>query len=1136
MNTPKHVAGPETLPRRGMVSNALPDRFMRTLALVMALAIAGCKSDSSDGGTGPIPPVPPTPPVVTGIPTASFTVAATANAFDPVTFDAAASTSTDGSALQYVWDFGNGQRGGGKTITRSFASGGTRSVMLTVFDGANRSASASMTIAIAAPPAPVANLSAQGFVKALDGTALMGVMISQVAVPASSIGLTDSTGKARLNLGTGSPLTLRFSKAGYADQLLNLTLPATTGSDAAFEVTMRTRDAALTLADAAAGGSVTGRDGALLTLPANALVNGAGAAVTGAVQISITPVDVTQNGAGGFPGGFNGLAQNGIATPIVSFGTSEYVLTSGGQNVQVAPGKSATIELPLYATKKLNGTLLAVGDTTPLWSLDESTGAWVQEGAGTVVASANSPSGLALRAAVTHFSWWNSDIGFDPYGPQPRCVYDTDIGLPGGNDTFATATICNMLAQIDVSGGGPAPKVMSGTPRPAAAVLSPRIAGFASRRSVPIGGGVTIPVPANLNVLLKATALNGTWGGSTVVNGPVGAQVEALIKMRPLFAAAGPTPEAITLPFDGTRALVALQPTALFTFAGAASKFARVQLSPAPGSVLTGRVRVLQGTTVLSTATIVSSTAQITAALSANATYTIEVAGDAAAAFRLQVELFGGLQTEPIVLPLDITRTIAPYVTFNGTLTVTAPTTIYLARQSLFGQADLRLLAANGAVLLDGTSLPDAARGASLTLPAAGTYTVEIRPRVNGNSTNIRLTAEQTLWVQIAPPIVNAGTAGGSFELVDAQADRNGKVVVAYTEAAGTTNRFKLQRWSGTAWEAAATDLVVDQPCTGSGNMMSFTFDDANNPIVVYGNRNDPAASTFVTVRRYSGGAWQALGPNNGTLPLTSLFGASCRIFPALTIGSDGAPIAAYQYDNNVVVQRFDGTQWKGLAKPDSSGDVFLLQNGNYDLKVDAAGRVWFVTGSPIFTGIPALVRRFNATTLAWETIGGGLTQTNTSGLQTPRLRFDAAGLPIVAWIAAVGTGGVASPGAAVYRYDGAAWSTTGGYQPGGNFAAAGTNDLGFAIINGEAVVSWTSSNAFGPGVIAQRNTASGWTAIGTGLGEIAQFSPGVINDVRSNSSKLVSIGGQLYLALIAIQPVGANFQYQVALLRRVAN
>ena len=1115
-----------------MPSTVFKSWTSRALTLAVSLAVGGCKGESPACCTGPI--TPPPPPIVVGAPTAVFVSAASANAFDPVTFDAAGSTSSDGSALQYAWDFGNGQRGGGKTITRSFGTGGTRTITLTVFDGANRSASVTKAIAIAAPPAPVATLSVQGSVKMLDGTALQGVVIAQVGGTASAT--TDTAGNARLSLGAGTPLTVRFSKAGYADQVLAVTLPATTGSDAAFEVVMRTRDAALTLADAAAGGSLSGRDGAQLALPPNALVTAAGTAVTGAVQIAITPVDVTQNGGGGFPGSFSGLAQNGMATPIVSFGTTEYVLTAGGQPVQVAPGKTATIELPLYATKRLSGALLAVGDTTPLWSLDETTGGWVQEGSGTVVASTNSPSGLALRASVTHFSWWNSDIGFDPYGPQPKCAYDTDSGVPGGNDTFATATICNMLAQIDSSAGGPAPRATKGPSLIAAAALPPRIAGFARRLTIPIAGGVTIPVPANLNVLLKATALNGTWGGTLVVNGGVGVQAQALIKMRPLFAVAGTTPEAITLPFDGTRSLAPLQPIALFTFTGATSRYARVILTPAPSSVLTGRLRLLQGTNVLATATIIGGTAQLVVPV-VGMTYTIEVTGAGASAFRMQADLIGSVQTEPIALPLSLTKTIFAYGTFNGLLTVAAPMTVYLARLSdISGPSDIRLLSPTGTVLLDASGFPDAARGVTVTLPVAGVYTLEIRPRIPSLDANLRLTLDQTAWTAVAPPIVDAGTSG-SLDIVDAQLDRNGKIVVFYYEVVAGGNRLKLQRWTGTAWEAVATDLLVDKPCTSYGNMMAFTFDNANAPIVINGNRTD-AAATFTTVRRFTGGAWQPIGPNNGTLPLQSSFGGSCLSYPSVAVGSDNLPIAAFQFDNSVVVQRFDGTSWKGLVKPDTTGDVFALQNPTYDLKVDAAGRVWLVTGSPGFSGISARVRRFNPATPAWDTIGGALPQINTVGLLLPRLRFDAAGQPVIAWVAAVGNASVASSGAAMYRYNGSVWSTTGGFQTAGNTLAEGSNDLGFTLFGGDAYVSWTNSTPnVGRGVVVQRNTAAGWTPVGPGKGEIPQFNIGSVNDIKSSSSKVLSVGGDLYIVLVSSQPgLGGTFPSKVQLLRKVGN
>ncbi len=1095
--------------------------------LAVSLGMLGCKSDTPTGGTVPTPP---TPPVVASVPTASFIAAATANAFDPVTFDATASSSTDGSALQYVWDFGNGQRGGGKTITRTFGSGGARSVTLTVFDGANRSGAVSKTITIAAPPAAMSTLSVQGVVKALDSTAIGGVSITQVGGTGSAT--TDSSGSARLMLGTATPLMLKFSKSGYADQFLPITLPATTGSDAAFAVVMRTRDAALTLSDATAGGSLTGRDGALITLPANALVNATGGAVTGAVQISITPVDVTQPAAGGFPGRFDGLMQAGTATPIVSFGTTEYVLTAGGQNVQVAPGRSATIELPLYATKRLSGAILTVGDTTPLWSLDETTGTWVQEGKGTVVASASAPSGLALRAAVTHFSWWNSDLGFDPTGAKPKCVYDTNIGIPGGNDTFATATICNMLAEMD-RGAGAGPRVVSTKSRTAAAAaVSPAIAGFSSRTTVPIAGGVIVPVPANVNVRLTGTALNGTWGGSTIVNGPVGVAADAIILMRPLFAVAGPTPEAIALPFDGVRSLAPLQSTALFTFNGAYPQYARIQLSPANGSVLSGRVRLLQGTTVLGSATITGSGAQLITALPSNGTFTLEIGLDAAGAFRLQVDLLGGLQTEALSLPLDVTRSLAQFSTYNGTFSVASPTTIYVARRVSAGAADVRVLSPTGAVLLDGSALPDTARGASLTLPAAGTYTLELRPRVPSTPATVRAAVTQTLWKQIAPTLDTVGI----LALSDAIADRNGKVVVGVVRQNGqTASRLTLQRWTGTAWEAAAADLVIEQPCSFTGNTVRFTFDSQNRAVVLAGIR--PASGTAVSAWRFNAGTWQVLGANNGTLPRTSTGFAACNSAPAIAIGGNDAPLAAYPSDNGVVVQRFDGAEWKGLAQPDSAGDTFPLPvDRTFDLQVDATNRIWLVTGSPAGNAAGALARRFNTSTLAWETIGS-LPSNNVTELDAPRMRFDAAGQPFIAWIARVASAGGSTKGTAVDRFDGVSWSSTGGFVPAGGQLFSNTpTDIGLASLNGDAVVSWTNVVInVGYGVIVQRNTATGWTPIGTRIGEVPQFTVSGPNDVQSINSRLVAIGNELYLVLISFQGTGVSGAH-IVLLQKLAN
>src|SRR5262245_18552517 len=114
-------------------------RFLAAVAITLTLA--ACGGGSSDGASTAPPVTPPGDPGTPTAPTAAFTSPASANANQVVVFDASTSTSSDGSALSYVWDFGDGQRGGGKTIARSFGAGGARNVLLTVIDGAGRTAS-----------------------------------------------------------------------------------------------------------------------------------------------------------------------------------------------------------------------------------------------------------------------------------------------------------------------------------------------------------------------------------------------------------------------------------------------------------------------------------------------------------------------------------------------------------------------------------------------------------------------------------------------------------------------------------------------------------------------------------------------------------------------------------------------------------------------------------------------------------------------------------------------------------------------------------------------------------------------------------------------------------------------------------
>jgi len=174
---------------------------------------------------------------------------------------------------------------------------------------------------------------------------------------------------------------------------------------------------------------VAAAHGARVTLPANALVDGDGNPVSGEVELTITPVDVSSDDElGVFPGDFAGEDADGVAVPLIlSYGTVEYRFSQNGEELNLAAGQSAVIELPVFVEQHPDGRPIQIGDPGALWYLNEETGLWKQEGTGTVVASLESPTGLALQAQVGHFSWWNHDIA-----PETCELTINTSGLPDG--------------------------------------------------------------------------------------------------------------------------------------------------------------------------------------------------------------------------------------------------------------------------------------------------------------------------------------------------------------------------------------------------------------------------------------------------------------------------------------------------------------------------------------------------------------------------------------------------------------------------------------------------------------------------------------------------------------------------------
>ena len=210
----------------------------------------------------------------------------------------------------------------------------------------------------------------------------------------------------------------------------------------------------------------------------------------------------------------------------------------------------------------------------PLWSLNEQTGDWVREGTGVVV---DSGAGLkALEATVTHFSWWNVDIGFTPSNPKPKCIND----VPGQYDSiFEQATFCKFLAELDK----PIPAQASSRLRLQAE--PPRLPAFAATTNVPIAGGLGLPVPAGVNIRYTGCIANGAFCGSVVKNFAAGASEAFEIRLKSTNA------EDITLPFDAVRTITEIK---RFVFDGSANpNGVSITLERSAGSGLVGTALLL---------------------------------------------------------------------------------------------------------------------------------------------------------------------------------------------------------------------------------------------------------------------------------------------------------------------------------------------------------------------------------------------------------------------------------------------------------------------------------------------------------------------------------------------------------------
>jgi len=794
------------------------------------------------------------------------------------------------------------------------------------------------------PPSPATRAATATVAVTVIDTQGRFVAGATVASPSGSDN-SNAGGVASLPVATGSEQLLTVTKDGFAEQVRPLTVPDGRGADA-LQVMLVERDAPVTIAAIENGGSADGRDGVKVTFPAGALVDGAGNAVTGAIQMQMTPLDVSAIDAAAFPGAFEGVPSGGARAAIISYGTAELLPLQNGRKLQLAAGKSAQIELPIYAAVHQDGSAVAIGETIALWSLDAATGVWAQEGSGTVVASAASPSGRALRATISHFSWWNGDVS------AQMGTVNLTVHVPNPNAPIAAGTLASVTGQV-VAGSGP---------------------GWVAQASVPVETVTALRVPSNattrlaVRIDLPTQVCQGSADASPAPNATVDVTVSAVCFTVPVPTIVSPvggtlTNSAGTLTVTST--IDGSPPDTLDVLVdgtpdpnqhiGFAQFFYRTPWNLAPLSegthTLVARA-TRQGVTRDSAAVTITidRTAPLATAISPSAS--TEVSNSTEFDVDFSEPVFAG---RPDLVLTDVVKL--------SVLPIGQPTPVEIPIAASFANGQARVHVTVSQALPLGT--------ASLTWASLRDGAGNLVGNPIGQSWSVARTAQLALFGGLFSNsnfVMNTNSAGTVFTLHRRASD--GNLVVSRLDASGLVQ---------------IGPAVNDR--TPGGNATGSIVADANGvPFVAFVQANVAGTAGEVVVKRFdaNAGAWLTLAT-----PFALTVTQNQAILPKLQLNAAGQPVLVFSNLAAVRGLRFDGTAWVDLG---SVADPFISQ---LEMVLDNDGNPIAAT----FDG-PTL-RVLRNTGSAWVQMGSVLdgAPDGTHGIGSVSMALDGAGQPWLSWL-----------------------------------------------------------------------------------------------------------------------------------------
>ena len=378
---------------------------------------------------------------------------------DTVHFSAEESSDEDGQIVRYQWeDDTENIVSEDNNFTHTFTQAGNFGIKLLVID--NNNAHNTTIVHINVSENNDTNISGNITISGTIKDQNNGRILSGVSLTLLKDGIfrenntTNLKGVFTFNaLIPNSNYVLVVKKENYATQVVSIkTLEKSTGLTSDIILIQSTPAQTFSATNTS---TIASEYGVLANLTENSFVNTSNKLVDNDINLSITTLNTaTQEGRDSLPGDLSNIAALSAAEFI-------FVDAITGEKVDLANGATADIILPLFNLTTSEGITLTEGDSVGLWSLNEETGIWKDEGNATIVLLASSPTGLGAKATVSHFSWWaisartivkafvhikavgSSDSGYI----EIKARTDANVAIIAGgkfvvalNDTIATTT------------------------------------------------------------------------------------------------------------------------------------------------------------------------------------------------------------------------------------------------------------------------------------------------------------------------------------------------------------------------------------------------------------------------------------------------------------------------------------------------------------------------------------------------------------------------------------------------------------------------------------------------------------------------------------------------------------------------